>query len=191
LSSTASSTRRTRHGLVTAFERRDRQDAVGAGAAKEEAAGEPTRGLDFWQSGADRRLVAIRGEYLYALDAKTGKPAADFGTGGRVALHFSRSAAAAASSPTPPARSSSATSSSSPATPTAPATAAAKKERARDDIRGFSVRTGKLLWTFHVVPQAGEPGADTWGNESWKYAGDLGAWNPLSATTSSATSTCR
>ncbi|HZY07172.1 MAG TPA: PQQ-binding-like beta-propeller repeat protein, partial [Ilumatobacteraceae bacterium] len=41
--------------------------------------------------------------------------------------------------------------------------------------------TGKLLWTFHVVPQAGESGAETWGDESWKYAGDLGAWNPLSA----------
>ena len=48
-------------------------------------------------------------------------------------------------------------------------------------MRGFSVRTGKLLWTFHVVPQEGEPGTDSWGNDSWKYAGDLGAWNPLSA----------
>src|SRR6185503_8854857 len=56
-----------------------------------------------------------------------------------------------------------------------------KKERARDDVRGYSVRSGQLLWTFHVVPQEGEPGTDTWGKESWKYAGDLGAWNPLSA----------
>ena len=53
-----------------------------------------------------------------------------------------------------------------------------KKEAAPEDVSGFDARTGKLLWTFHVVPHAGEFGADTWGNESWKIAGDLGAWNP-------------
>ena len=31
------------------------------------------------------------------------------------------------------------------------------------------------------MPQAGEFGTDTWGNESWKIAGDLGAWNPMTA----------
>ena len=31
-----------------------------------------------------------------------------------------------------------------------------------DDVRGYDVRTGKLLWTFHVVPRNGEPGNDTW-----------------------------
>ena len=43
------------------------------------------------------------------------------------------------------------------------------------------MKTGKLLWTFHVVPQEGEFGNDTWGNESWKVAGDLGSWNPMTA----------
>ena len=56
-----------------------------------------------------------------------------------------------------------------------------KKEAAPEDVRGFDARTGKLLWTFHVVPHAGEFGTDTWGNESWKIAGDLGAWNPMTA----------
>ena len=28
--------------------------------------------------------------------------------------------------------------------------------------RGYDVRTGKLLWTFHTVPQAGEQGTETW-----------------------------
>ena len=76
------------HGLVTAFDGASGKTLWEQEPLKEEAAGEPTRGLDFWQSGADRRLVAIRGEYLYALDAKTGKPATDFGTGGRVELKF-------------------------------------------------------------------------------------------------------
>ena len=55
------------------------------------------------------------------------------------------------------------------------------KEAAAEHVRGFDARSGKLLWTFHVVPQAGEFGTDTWGNESWKVAGDIGAWNPMSA----------
>ena len=56
-----------------------------------------------------------------------------------------------------------------------------RKEAAPEDIRGFDAETGKLLWTFHVVPRPGEFGNDTWGNDSWKIAGDLGAWNPMTA----------
>jgi quinoprotein glucose dehydrogenase len=56
-----------------------------------------------------------------------------------------------------------------------------KKEAAPENVRGFDARTGKLLWTFHVVPQAGEFGNETWGNDSWKIAGDLGAWNMMTA----------
>ena len=37
------------------------------------------------------------------------------------------------------------------------------REAAPEDVRGFDVRTGQLLWTFHVVPHPGEFGADTWG----------------------------
>ena len=37
------------------------------------------------------------------------------------------------------------------------------------DVRGFDARTGKLLWAFHTVPQAGEFGVETWLNDSWKY----------------------
>jgi len=33
-------------------------------------------------------------------------------------------------------------------------------------IRGFDIRTGKQLWKFNLVPQPGEPGAETWENGS-------------------------
>ena len=56
-----------------------------------------------------------------------------------------------------------------------------RKEAAPEDVRGFDAETGRLLWTFHVVPQPGEFGNETWGNDSWKIAGDLGAWNPMTA----------
>jgi quinoprotein glucose dehydrogenase len=43
------------------------------------------------------------------------------------------------------------------------------------------VRTGKRLWTFHTIPQAGEFGAETWENDSWKTNGNTGVWTIMSA----------
>ena len=34
------------------------------------------------------------------------------------------------------------------------------------DIQGYDAKTGKHLWKFHVVPKPGEFGNDTWGNDS-------------------------
>ena len=42
------------------------------------------------------------------------------------------------------------------------------------------MRTGTLLWTFHVRPRPGEFGLDTWG-DAWWYSGAIGAWCCLSA----------
>ena len=47
------------------------------------------------------------------------------------------------------------------------------------DVRAFDARTGKVVWTFHTVPQAGQFGNDTWGNESWKYTGHTNVWAPM------------
>jgi len=52
---------------------------------------------------------------------------------------------------------------------------------APENVRGYDVRSGRLLWAFHVVPEEGEVGVDTWENDSWKYSGDLGSWCCLSA----------
>jgi quinoprotein glucose dehydrogenase len=49
------------------------------------------------------------------------------------------------------------------------------------DIRGFDVRTGDFLWSFHVVPADGEPGAETWENNSNQYSGNAGVWTTFSA----------
>src|SRR5882724_6383641 len=49
------------------------------------------------------------------------------------------------------------------------------------DVRGFDVRSGRLLWTFNTVPQTGEPGVETWEQESWKEAGNANVWAPMSA----------
>jgi len=147
----------------------------------EEANAQSTRGVDYWRSGADQRIIAIRGEYLYAINAKTGKPVADFGDHGRASLHFTDNQPLAGKFGD----------TTGPlvvgdvvvvtGTTNGAGDGGVKKERAPDDVRGYDVRTGKQLWTFHVVPKSDEFGNDSWGNDSWKVAGDLGAWNPMTA----------
>ena len=173
------------HGFISAFD-------PGTGVTiwqqepfartEEEANGQSTRGVDYWRGGSnDQRILAVRGEYLYALNAKTGKPYPNFGDNGRVSLHFNENQPLAGrfSDTTGPIVVGNVvvvTGNTAGA-----GDGGVKKEAAREDVRGFDVRTGALLWTFHVVPQAGEFGNDTWGGESWKIAGDLGAWNPMTA----------
>jgi quinoprotein glucose dehydrogenase len=51
-------------------------------------------------------------------------------------------------------------------------------------IRGFDVRTGKQLWKFNLVPEAGEFGANTWLNGTkpgTPGVGKVDAWAPYSA----------
>jgi quinoprotein glucose dehydrogenase len=45
------------------------------------------------------------------------------------------------------------------------------------DIRGWDARSGKLLWSFHTVPRPGEPGVETWENESWRNRSGTNAWS--------------
>ncbi len=49
----------------------------------------------------------------------------------------------------------------------------------KGDIRGFDVRTGKRLWTFHTIPRKGEFGYDTWLNGSADQAGNTGVWTQI------------
>ncbi len=149
--------------------------------SSEEVGGQSTRGVEYWSDGRDRRIISVRGEYLYALDAITGEPSRGFGIGesGRVyltregpdALRFGWG--------------------SGPVVVGDVIVVAGLRggagdrslvmEREPEDITGYDVRTGELLWTFHVVPREGEYGTETWGNDSWSFAGDLGSWCCLTA----------
>ena len=51
----------------------------------------------------------------------------------------------------------------------------------KGDVRGFDARTGELLWTFHTIPEPGEPGYETWYDNSADYTGNAGVWAPMSA----------
>jgi quinoprotein glucose dehydrogenase len=56
-----------------------------------------------------------------------------------------------------------------------------RKENIPGHVRGYDAKTGSMLWRFHVVPQPGEFGHDTWEGDSWTYTGNISAWAPLSA----------
>ena len=47
------------------------------------------------------------------------------------------------------------------------------------DVRAFDAHSGKLVWTFHTVPTAGEPGIETWLNGSDRVTGHTNVWAPM------------
>ena len=50
----------------------------------------------------------------------------------------------------------------------------------RGDLRAWDVRTGKLVWTFHSIPEPGEKGHETWLNDGWKNRSGTNAWTTFS-----------
>jgi quinoprotein glucose dehydrogenase len=45
------------------------------------------------------------------------------------------------------------------------------------DVSAYDIRTGKRLWDFHTIPRPGEPGNETWGNDSWKNRTGNNVWS--------------
>ncbi|MGA8230623.1 MAG: PQQ-binding-like beta-propeller repeat protein [Candidatus Acidiferrales bacterium] len=133
--------------------------------------GQPNRGLSYWANGDDRRILVGITNFVYALDARIGKPINDFGEEGRIDLRknlrgeFQRQSLVSTIPgvvykdliifgdrepevlPAPP-----------------------------GDIRAYDVRTGKLRWTFHTIPHPGEFGYETWPKHAWTYSGAANNW---------------
>ncbi|MDA1094755.1 MAG: pyrroloquinoline quinone-dependent dehydrogenase [Acidobacteria bacterium] len=47
-------------------------------------------------------------------------------------------------------------------------------------VRGYDVRSGRLKWIFHTIPQDGEFGVETWEHGSWRYTGNTNVWSWIS-----------
>jgi quinoprotein glucose dehydrogenase len=47
----------------------------------------------------------------------------------------------------------------------------------KGDIHAYDARSGEKLWDFHTIPRPGEPGNDTWGNDSWKDRTGNNVWS--------------
>ena len=49
------------------------------------------------------------------------------------------------------------------------------------NLQAFDVRTGERVWNLNLIPQAGEPGNETWEADSWRTVGHTNAWAPMVA----------
>lgn len=142
------------------------------------------RGVAYWtdtRHGRDRIIYITPGFQLIALDATTGQPVENFGTAGIIDLRKGLGvdplqSTIGSTSPPVIVNDVIVIGASFPV-----GLAPASKQQTRGDIMGYDVRTGRQLWIFHTIPQAGEAGNDSWENGSWKYTGNAGAWAPLSA----------
>ncbi len=133
---------------------------------------QPDRGLAYWGSGGDKRILVGVMNFVYALDAVTGAPIPSFGEQGRIDLreNLGRSPAAAQSiymtSPGVVYKDLLIVGGRNPETLPAPP----------GDVRAYDVRTGKLRWSFHTIPRPGESGYDTWPKDAWTYSGAANNW---------------
>jgi glucose dehydrogenase len=131
----------------------------------------PNRGVTYWKSGDDERIFAGQDQYLYAIDARTGRAAPGFGRDGRIDLreHLDRPAEKQDVRLTSPCvvfedlvivggR-------VGEGLPSSPGY-----------VRAYDARTGAWRWTFHTIPQPGEYGYETWPKDAWKESGGANNW---------------
>lgn len=92
------------------------------------------RGLLHWNG----RIIFTGGNWIYAVDAKTGKAVGSFGEKGRTPIPAGGTVAGAVYK------------------------GVLVIPGYSRDVFGYDVETGNQLWTFRTIPQAGEFGSDTW-----------------------------
>ncbi|HEX5005709.1 MAG TPA: PQQ-binding-like beta-propeller repeat protein [Hyphomonadaceae bacterium] len=160
---------------------RPQEDAARLENAPRKGAG---RGVSYWSDGKQARIFTVTpGFHLAALDAKTGRPVTSFGGNGIIDLMVGmrglpKSGLPDVGSQSPPLVIGN-------VIVVGPAHLVSFRPRAggnvKGDVRGFDVRTGKLLWTFRTIPQAGDPGYETWATGTAERTGNGGVWAPMSA----------
>jgi quinoprotein glucose dehydrogenase len=134
------------------------------------------RGVTYWGDEKAKRILYAAGSFLYSIDATSGKPDANFGANGAVDLHDGlgkdvSDLYVAATSPGVVYKDlfiiGSRVSEGSDAAP--------------GHIRAYDVRTGKLVWIFHTIPQPDEKGFESWDDSTaYKHIGGANSWSGFS-----------
>lgn len=144
------------------------------------------RGVAYWKKGSIRRVYLATGSgQLISLDARTGQPDTHFGQSGVVDLKKDLRNPA----PQP------FYGSTSPPLVCGGAIIVGstvldfplQKPMPPGDVRAYDPSTGKLLWTFHTIPQGDEPGSAEWDLASRVETGGANVWAPMSCDTASDT----
>jgi len=135
------------------------------------------RGINYWQSedGKDRRLFLINGGMLRAVSADTGEVIASFGGDGGVDLRDGltredRETVRPLQTDNPGRIFEDTIIVSLPA-------GAYTYDSAPADIQAYDVRTGERKWEFHVVPEKGEFGYETWPEKGRERFGGVHNWS--------------
>jgi len=136
--------------------------------------GRSNRAVSYWpgDSKTPARLMFASGDKLIALSAKTGEPIKDFGDNGSVSLRAGVSdkyPAGGYSVSSPPAI-------YKDLAILGPSTQETGRFGPSGDPRAFDVRTGKVVWRFHAIPQPGEPNTGTWGPDGWQDRSGPSMW---------------
>jgi quinoprotein glucose dehydrogenase len=135
------------------------------------------RGINYWESAdrSDRRLLFAVNNYLQAVDARTGKLIAQFGTNGLVDLRDGLGRDP---------KSLTLVQSYNPGRIFGDllilgSATNEEYDSGPGDVRAYNVQTGKLAWTFHTIPHPGEVGYETWPKDAWKTIGGANSWSGM------------
>jgi glucose dehydrogenase len=131
----------------------------------------PNRGVTYWRDGDDHRVFVAVDQFLYALDARTGRIISTFGDQGRIDLRRNLGR--------DPERQS--------IRLTTPGVvfkdlliiggrAGEGAGASPGDIRAYEAKSGQLKWSFRTIPKPGEDGYDTWSERSWQVNGGANNW---------------
>jgi quinoprotein glucose dehydrogenase len=136
-----------------------------------------SRGVAYWSDGKeDKRVYYTAGPNLFAINATTGRPVPGFGDSGQVDLHEGlgrdvKDLFITATSPGIVYKDLLIMGSRVDEGPHA----------APGHIRAYDVRTGKIRWIFHTIPQPGEPGYETWDDTiAYRKIGGANTWSGFS-----------
>jgi quinoprotein glucose dehydrogenase len=137
-----------------------------------ENGGTLSRGVTFWSDGNEQRIFFGAGRWLHAINAKTGELINTFGDKGRIDLKNGIERPGADDF----------VSSNTPNTIfknliIVGARVSESETALLGDVRAFDVISGKLVWTFHTIPDQTETGSQTWSTQpARQHFGGANAW---------------
>jgi len=128
------------------------------------------RGLMYWDDGKNGRILSMKGPYLYALDAVTGKLITSFGKDGSIHLGdgFEELDRENIFLNTP-----------GYIYKDLLIIGAVVPEDVAGAIRAFDIRSGKQKWIFHSLPRPGEFGSETYEKGYFEKTGGASNWSGI------------